>query len=212
MKVGGIVLCGGQSTRMGYPKATLPFGSELMLERVVRVLGEVVDPIVVVAAPEQKLPKLPSEVVVTHDQDEQRGPLEGLRVGLKTLQGMVDGAFATSCDVPLIRPEFVQFLVESLTSHQIVVPTEAAFHHPLAAVYRTDVLPVIQSLLSANRMRPVFLFDEVDTKRIPVENLRSVDTDLRSLMNLNTPDDYVQACQQAGGEPDRRVLAKCTHE
>ena len=56
MKVGGIVLCGGQSTRMGRPKAWLPFAGELMLQRVVRLLGTAVQPIVVVAAPEQELP------------------------------------------------------------------------------------------------------------------------------------------------------------
>ena len=31
-----IVLCGGRSSRMGTPKALLPFGPELMLQRVVR--------------------------------------------------------------------------------------------------------------------------------------------------------------------------------
>ncbi len=51
ISAGGIVLCGGQSKRMGRPKAWLPFGGETMLERVVRLLSEVVHPIVVVAAP-----------------------------------------------------------------------------------------------------------------------------------------------------------------
>ena len=58
MKVGGIVLCGGQSTRMGRPKAWLPFAGELMLQRVLRLLGTVVQPIVVVAAPEQDVVKV----------------------------------------------------------------------------------------------------------------------------------------------------------
>ena len=52
-------LCGGKSTRMGVPKATLPFGPETMLQRVVRLLGTVVSPIVVVAARGQELPELP---------------------------------------------------------------------------------------------------------------------------------------------------------
>ncbi len=55
----GVVLCGGKSTRMGVPKATLPFGPETMLQRVVRLLGTVVSPIVVVAARDQELPELP---------------------------------------------------------------------------------------------------------------------------------------------------------
>ena len=46
----GIILCGGRSTRMGRDKATLPFGPELMLQRVVRLLGEAVQRIVIVAA------------------------------------------------------------------------------------------------------------------------------------------------------------------
>jgi molybdopterin-guanine dinucleotide biosynthesis protein A len=68
MIAGGIVLCGGKSTRMGVPKATLPFGPETMLQRVVRLLGTVVSPVVVVAAQGQPLPKLPDEITVTHDE------------------------------------------------------------------------------------------------------------------------------------------------
>jgi molybdenum cofactor guanylyltransferase len=55
---GGIVLCGGRSTRMGSSKALLPFGPETMLQRVVRLLSSVVSPIVVVAAVNQELPEL----------------------------------------------------------------------------------------------------------------------------------------------------------
>ena len=64
---GGIVLSGGQSTRMGTSKALLPFGDETMLQRVVRLLSTVVDPIVVVAAAGQSLPDLPADVIVTSD-------------------------------------------------------------------------------------------------------------------------------------------------
>ena len=44
MRRGAIILCGGKSSRMGRDKATLPFGPELMLQRVVRLIGEVVEP------------------------------------------------------------------------------------------------------------------------------------------------------------------------
>ena len=47
---GGIVLCGGKSTRMGRPKLSLPFGDETMLSRVVRIVSQVVSPVVVVAS------------------------------------------------------------------------------------------------------------------------------------------------------------------
>src|SRR5437764_15154428 len=96
--VGGIVLCGGQSKRMGRPKAWLPFGAELMLPRVVRLLGEAVAPLVVVAAPGQDVPALPPDVTIVRDEEKGRGPLQGLAAGLRALEGRADAAFASSCD------------------------------------------------------------------------------------------------------------------
>ena len=87
MKAGGIVLCGGRSTRMGEPKATLPFGPETMLQRVVRLLSTVVAPIVAVAAREQILPELPANIIITRDEREQRGPLEGVASGTEGSAG-----------------------------------------------------------------------------------------------------------------------------
>src|SRR6266478_2297357 len=107
MSAGGIILCGGRSTRMGSPKALLPFGPETMLQRIVRILATVVSPIVVVAAVGQSLPELPADVTVTRDEREDRGPLEGLRAGLKALPSAIDAAYVTSCDVPLLVPGFV---------------------------------------------------------------------------------------------------------
>lgn len=195
---GGIILCGGKSSRMGWPKATLPFGPERMLQRVVRLLGAVVRPIVVVAAPQQELPPLPEEIQVVRDRREGRGPLEGLYAGLEALQDRADAAYATSCDVPLLVPPFVRMMIDRLGDHQIAVPTDGEFHHPLAAVYRTGVLAEIVSLLAADRLRPVFLFQRVRTQRVPVDELRSVDPELQTLANLNEPADYLAAIQRAG--------------
>lgn len=205
MQLGGMVLCGGHSRRMGLPKATLPFGPELMIQRVLRLLGKVADPIAVVAAPDQPLPELPESVLVCRDEREGRGPLEGLRAGLKTIGSRVDAVYATSCDVPLLVPAFVSMMLESLADAEIAVPVEHTFHHPLAAVYRTSVLPTIEQLLAADRMRPVFLFDEVETVRVSVEELERVDPELHTLANLNYPQDYFDALDAAGLEAPQDI-------
>src|SRR6476660_3315417 len=106
----GIVLCGGRSSRMGRPKAWLPFGDEVLLQRVVRILSEVVSPIVVVAAKEQELPTLPADILVARDEQEAFGPLAGLAAGMAALRGKVAAAYASSCDVPLLKPEFVRHI------------------------------------------------------------------------------------------------------
>jgi len=195
------VLCGGRSTRMGVPKATLPFGPETMLQRVVRLLGTVVSPIVVVAARDQSLPELPGGVKITHDEREQRGPLEGLRAGLKALPNSVEVAYITSCDVPLLEPAFVTRMVELLGDHDIAVMEIDGFPHPLSAVYRRDTLPHVEALLEKDKLRPVFLFDAVRTRRVRPEEMLSVDPQFRTLRNLNTREDYLAALAEAGYQP-----------
>ena len=198
MTTGGIVLCGGKSTRMGTPKATLPFGPETMMQRVVRLLRTVVEPIIVVAARQQALPALPDDVIVTQDEREQRGPLEGLRAGLKALPCSVDSAYVTSCDVPLLVPGFVTRMIELLADHDIAVMEIDGFPHHLSAVYRRATLPQVETLLESDKLRPVFLFDAVRTRRVQPEEMRSVDPQLRTLRNLNTRDDYLAALAEAG--------------
>jgi len=198
MTAAGIVLCGGRSTRMGTSKALLPFGPETMLQRVVRLLGTVASPLVVVAAPEQELPALPDSVAVSRDEREGRGPLEGLRAGLKALPAGVEAAYVTSCDVPLLVPPFVERMVELLGDHDIAVMEIDGFAHPLSAVYRASTLPHVEALLAADRLRPAFLFDAVKTRRVQPAEMRTVDAELLTLRNLNTPEDYREALEAAG--------------
>src|SRR5260370_33224394 len=101
-QVGGIILCGGQSKRMGRPKAWLPFGGETMLQRVARLLGEVGRPIVVVAAPGQDVPPLPADVIVVRDEERGRGPFQGLAPGLSAPRGRAGAASFASCAVPFV--------------------------------------------------------------------------------------------------------------
>jgi molybdenum cofactor guanylyltransferase len=196
LNAAGIVLCGGRSTRMGSPKALLPFGNETMVERVVRLLGEAVSPIVVVAAAGQPLPPLPA-ASITHDARDNRGPLEGLRAGLSALPQDVDAAYATAVDVPFLIPAFVSRMVELLGNDDVAVMEVDGFTHPLSAVYQPRVLPDVEALLDAGRLRMADLFDVVNTRRVRAEEMAAVDPGLATLRNINTPEDYRRALEQA---------------
>src|SRR5438067_13296800 len=175
MQVGGVILCGGESKRMGRPKAWLPFGGELMLPRVVRLLGEAAAPLVAVAAPGQDVPPLPPDVTIVRDDEKGRGPLQGLAAGLRALRGRADAAYASSCDVPFLRPAFVRRLIELLGDHHICVPRVGDYHHPLAAVYRIEVADAVARLLAEDRLRPFYLFEAVPTRVVTAEELVDVD-------------------------------------
>ena len=200
MREGAVILCGGKSSRMGRDKATLPFGSECMLQRVVRLVSQVVpvSRIVVVTAADRVLPELPKEVTIAYDERPERGPLEGLAAGLRAQVDQSDVIYATACDVPLLVPGFMERMFALLGDHDIAVPRDGEHHHPFAAVYRSHVLAVVERLLQADRLRPRFLFDECDTLEVSVAELRVVDPDLTTLENLNHPEDYSRALAAAG--------------
>lgn len=182
---------------MGTSKALLPFGPETMLQRVVRLLGEVVAPIVVVAAVDQELPSLAADVIVTRDEREGRGPLEGLRAGLNALPVDIEAAYVTSCDVPLLVPGFVRQMIDLARGHDIAVMEIDGFAHPLSAVYRRSTLAHIEDLLEQDRLRPSYLFEAVKTRRVSPAEI-TADPDLLTLRNLNMREDYERALAEAG--------------
>ena len=198
MKFGGVVLCGGRSSRMGQPKALLPFGRETLLQRVVRILSEVVDPIAVVAAAGQELPGLPASVRIVRDEQEFAGPLVGMGLGLRALAAEVDAAYVSACDVPLLRTEFVRHMLDTLGEHDVAVPRDGTFYHPLAGVYRTSLIPQIAALVEAGQSRPLFLIESVRTVAVGIDDLRGVDGALDSLRNLNTLEEYQATLRDSG--------------
>jgi len=185
---------------MGQPKAWLPFGPEPMLVRVVRILSEVVAPVLVVAARDQDLPTLPAGVEIARDEHDSLGPLAGLAAGLAALRGRAEAAYATSCDAPLLRPEFVRRMIAALGDYDLVIPRDAAHRHPLAGVYRASLESTIRELTSQNRRRLVDLPEHCRAREIDVAELRAVDPELLSLRNANTPADYAAALEAAGFE------------
>jgi molybdopterin-guanine dinucleotide biosynthesis protein A len=193
---------------MGTPKAILPFGEEVMLARVVRLLAQVVSPIVVVAAKDQVLPPLGPEVLLARDERPQRGPLEGLRAGMKVLHGRAEAAYVTACDVPLLAPAFVEFLLGQLGDADAAVPVEGRdgrpFYHPLAGVYRLRVLPVVERLLASDQLRLGGLIESIDARLLPVAELRAADPELATLNNLNTPEAYEAAQAKAEAQQHAR--------
>jgi molybdopterin-guanine dinucleotide biosynthesis protein A len=193
-----MVLCGGKSSRMGTPKMALPFGTELVLQRMVRVVGSVVSPVAVVRARAQAIPELPAETVIVTDLHDDKGPLAGLYSGLTALSHAADAVYATSCDAPLLKPEFVRFVCDQLQDADMAICRDGKYHHPLASVYRTHLADKIAKLINAERLRPVFLLEDCNARLIDVETARHVDSKLDSLQNMNTPDDYRMLLKQAG--------------
>ncbi|MCZ6631952.1 MAG: molybdenum cofactor guanylyltransferase, partial [bacterium] len=190
INVGGIVLCGGQSRRMGKSKAWLQVGQKTMLSRIVDIVRETVSPVAVVAGHGQSLPPLPPDVILIRDPVSSKGPLMGVYMGLKHLRHEVEAVFVTGCDTPLLRRECIEFLIHRLDKWDIVAAKEGDFFHPLFGVYRTSVVSQIIPLLRDNRLSLQGFLGTCKTRGISLADLSVVDPTLDSIRNVNTPEEY----------------------
>ena len=194
-----IVLCGGVSRRMGRPKATLAFGPETLLQRIVRLVSESSGPVVVVAAEGQDLPPLPGSVLIARDPAPGRGPLQGIAAGMDALPAEPDLAFVTGTDTPFLEPAWITLLATLIGEADLAIPEVDGFLQPLAALYRrSGVRPAIDEQLASNHRSPSSLVGIVRSRVVKPDELAAADPSLSTLWNLNTPDDYRAALAEAG--------------
>ncbi len=198
-KIGGIVLCGGKSTRMGECKAWLTIGSECALQRVVRIVSGEVRPVVVAGRPGQELPPLPADVRVVHDAVTDAGPLAGIAAGLAALEGEVDAAFVCSCDHPLLRSGFIRAVAERSAGGRAVVPLCDGRRYPLTAVYPLSARVIADEQLAHGNRRVTSFAERCDPVLIDADGLRDVDPSFDSLLNVNDPEQYDEVLRRVRG-------------
>jgi molybdenum cofactor guanylyltransferase len=186
-----VILAGGKSSRMGRPKALLLFDGEPLIAHVVRKLGNIFPEIIVVAAPDQELPPLP--VKLARDDVAYQGPVSGIYHGLKASTREI--CFVTSCDAPFLNLSLVSHLLSQISDFDVVVPFWQERFQPLHAVYRSSVAPLLKDQLERGELRPIFLYDKVRTRKIDECEIRRLDPEGLSLLNMNSPADYDAALQ-----------------
>jgi molybdopterin-guanine dinucleotide biosynthesis protein A len=183
---------------MGTPKAWLDWHGTTLLRRTCGIVARGADgPVVVVRAPGQELPPLPDGVRVVEDAREGRGPLQGILAGLEAVDG--DIAFVASTDMPFLHPRFVAAVCAAARDVDAAVPHVGGYRQPLAAAYRTALAPLVEELVSADRMKPAFLFERCETRWL--EELPHPE----SVRNLNERADY----ERARGAPEPAVHVRC---
>ncbi|MGH7826764.1 MAG: NTP transferase domain-containing protein [Candidatus Binatia bacterium] len=189
MDATAIILTGGKSSRMGRPKALLPFGGEPLIAHIVRALRHLFADAVIVAAQGQELPPLPATLV--RDELTFQGPVGGIYYGLTATRS--DIAFVTSCDAPFLNLPLISFLTSQISNRDVVVPYWQDRFQPLHAVYRKSVAPLLKDQLERGELRPISLYKKVRTLEVHEQDIRRLDPDGLSFLNMNTPEDYEAA-------------------
>ena len=189
-----LILAGGRSRRMGFKeKALLPIGDKTILEHVINSLNGVVDEIIISMrdTPQQELLKTYTQghdVVLDKLQDV--GPLSGILEGAKAAKG--EYVFVVACDMPYINTDVVELLFKRAEGNNAAIPVwENENLEPMHAVYRTEPMAIeTEKAIQRNKkfvLAPVFKMQ--DLVFVKIDEIREFDPDLRTFININTPDD-----------------------
>ena len=193
-----LILAGGRSSRMGRDKVWLDLDGmplvELIARRLLPLAGEIIfssnDPSRFGALVE----RLPVPAIVAADLYQNAGPLAGLHAGLRAAR--YESIFAVATDMPFVDHSLVTAMIEHCPNVDAIVPRirvpdlDEPQPEPLHAVYRKSCLPAIEASLLRGRRRMVSFFDDVRVCYIEDSLLREFDPSLRSLCNINTPEEW----------------------
>lgn len=177
---------------MGSDKASLPFGAETLVQRVVGVVGSVTDEVVVVGRVNATVP---ASTRVIADPVDGRGPLAGLLTGLDAVDAR--HVVLVACDLPLLVPAVVVRLLELVGDADACVPRIDGIEMPACAVYATRVREHARQQLASGDRSLRGLLDRLQVRWVSAEELRDVDPDLRSFLDCDTPEDYEAALRAA---------------
>lgn len=172
----GIILCGGQSSRMGSDKGMLKLDSGTWAMAAYNKLADLHIPVRLsvnasqLAAYSAIFPA--SDLIVDDASLELKGPLLGTLSA--HLRYPSEDLFLLACDMPLMESFLLKELLETARSHpehDAIVFTNNEQPEPLCAIYRSGVLA---GVLSLHRSRQLvrhsmkFMLDHINVFRIPV--------------------------------------------
>ena len=192
--IASIILAGGRSRRMGRDKALLPrpgTGGTTFVEHLATLLTALSCEVVLVArdATYSTGYTLPG-VRTIPDRVPNVGPLMGLYTGLCAVHS--SHALVVAVDMPFVQPAMVTYLLSQSLDKALLVPVVDNVSQVLLAVYPCTILPVIEERLRAGRRDPRCLLEVASVRYIEEEQLRKFDPQLRSFVNLNTPEELAK--------------------
>lgn len=199
-QLGGIILAGGQSRRMGgMMKALLPIGEQFMVEHVRDKMRLICGSVTAIVASEEQAKllsrlKLPSLL----DASPGQGPLAALHTALEYSRDKV--LWVSACDMPFVSAQAAACLIEQMEANgsMAAVPQINGQLHPLQAIYRVECLERIEQCLQTGDYSMKGYLKRIDYVRVTEDRFYACGIDLSFVDNINTPEQYREARMRKG--------------
>jgi molybdopterin-guanine dinucleotide biosynthesis protein A len=184
-----VVLAGGASSRMGRPKAHMPFLGQRLAERVIaRLRNQAAIVYFNARADDAEAARL--GVPLTPDSPRWRGagPLVGVAAALERAGAEGYAALVTApCDAPFAPLDLVARLLGAGAPAAVAV--SAAGLEPMFALWPVSALGVVEAALASGRASPRAALQSLSAARVEFPPADGRDP----LANLNTPQEFAAA-------------------
>ena len=187
----GVILVGGKSRRMGRDKAFLPWDGAPLFEKVLRIFKESFPTVLLAGGDAGRFSGYGLRVI----PDIYPGSaLGGLYSGL--FHAAEEHVFVASCDMPYPSAPLLRHLCSLKDGYDCVVPETAQAFEPLYAVYAKSALPAMLELLESGNFRIYDLYPLLRTRYVGCAELAPFAEGGRSLINVNTPDEFARLAKE----------------
>ncbi|MGE5682160.1 MAG: molybdenum cofactor guanylyltransferase [Bacillota bacterium] len=199
--VTGLLLSGGKSARMGVNKSLLKIGERTVIEIMVSLLKPVFSNIYLITNDPEEYSFL--GIPAFTDIYPGKGPLAGIHSGLS--HSVTERNFIISCDIPLMKREMINYLIDYPTDKPIVIARAGGFIQQLCGVYKKSCLLSAEEILkedAANEernseqkkrgCRVLELVNRAGAEIIEAERLPFYDNDMYLNMNRKEEFEYVK--------------------
>ena len=192
--IGGFILVGGRSSRMGTDKSTLTLEGQTLVARVRSALSSITSSVHLVG----NSPLSNTVEPRVHDLYEGWGALGGLHASLSACRA--EWAVVVACDLPFVTGSLFSRLAALRQGFEAVAPIQSdTIPQPLCALYRVDpCLGRAIELIESGERRPIALLQSVKTRWVTFEELSDLKGSKNFFDNINTPSDYVRARAKGG--------------
>ena len=194
-----IILCGGQSRRMGRDKGSLIIKDKPMIKYILSTLNNEIDEAIIVLNDSERIDQYKQfikskeytyQIKFIEDKIKNKGPISGILTGLENIS--TEYAIVFPCDNPFITKNTIQTLFNEIEeTTQAVVPyhdpkNKLKTSEPLHAIYNKNIIPTINELILKDSLHIKGIIEKIDTKFVLIDNKKILKKEFR---NLNRPKD-----------------------
>jgi molybdopterin-guanine dinucleotide biosynthesis protein A len=194
-----IILCGGQSRRMGKDKGSLIIKDKPMIKYILSTLNNEIDEVIIVLNDSKRIDKYMEfinpedysyKLKFVEDKIKNKGPISGILTGLENISS--EYAIVFPCDNPFVTKNTIQTLFNEITCNiQAVVPyhdpeNKLKTSEPLHSIYNKNIIPIINEQILNDSLHIKGIIEKIDTKFVLIDNKKILKKEFR---NLNRPSD-----------------------